>query len=46
MARSERVIHAATGEILRSLTLVTTKNCHGTGRPIGRTITTLKTATT
>ena len=30
-----RIIHAATGEILRSLTLDPTRTYHGTGKPIG-----------
>jgi transposase InsO family protein len=30
-----RVIHAATGEIIRTLTIVPTKRYHGTGAPIG-----------
>ena len=30
-----RIIHAATGEILRSLTLDPTRTYHGTGQPTG-----------
>ena len=30
-----RIIHAATGEILRHLTLDPTRRYHGTGRPPG-----------
>ena len=30
-----RIIHAATGEIIRTLTLDPTRTYHGTGKPIG-----------
>ncbi|MEO6125981.1 MAG: hypothetical protein ABIR32_19950 [Ilumatobacteraceae bacterium] len=30
-----RIIHAATGEIIRALTLDPTRTYHGTGKPIG-----------
>jgi hypothetical protein len=30
-----RVIHATTGEIIRTLTINPTRRYHGTGRPIG-----------
>ena len=40
-----RIIHAATGEILRHLTLDPTRRYHGTGRPPGPTPETTTTRT-